>query len=298
MNLRIIDLTATLGPSARYAYLRRTFALNGPVPAELRLAARQNAMVWINGVYLGRTYERPHEVELRWRAFDLTPHLHHGPNTIALLAHHWGYPVEDIPGVPAPGRLLVAVGGLVGTCNLAGGGWLASPAAEFRKARRHNSLIGHEELRDLRLEPAGWRTPEFDDRTWTPADPVEMPLPQCLPSPLRALREEEIVPARLVRQGTLQPGLFVKSATSPGTRCWRIVLNLPEPQSLIFLVVSRNDDQFWMDGEERPLPNEPAFDWISVVQPFPVRLEKGRHVFQGRLAPTVRTSPQAWSIFP
>ncbi len=271
------DLTKSLGPTTRYAYLRGRFQKG----SALRLAARQNAMVWLNGVYIGRTFERTHTEELRWRTFDLTPHLRSGENVIAVLAHHWGGADEVIPGVPPPGRFLVTVEGVDAV-------WHATPAVEFRPARRHNSLIGHEELRDLRLEPVGWREPGFDDSAWMPLSPCNLPDIECLPSPLRPLREELIFPVRILQQGRLRRGLFAVCEHPANRAEWQMMLELPVAQTLNFLLEIAVGDRLWVDDKELPLPVEPPFDWVRPIQPMPLQLSAGRHVLRGHCPRALR----------
>ena len=277
MSLPMIDLTETLGPTARTVYMRCHFT----AATELRIAARQWALVWVNGVYLGRTFERTHTEELRWRTYDLKPHLRAEGNVIAVLAHHWGIAAEIIPGVPPPGLFLVAVAGV-------GGVWKIQSAAEYRPARRHNSLIGHEERRDLRLEPVGWREPGFDDRDWITASPRVRPDIRCLPSPLRALREEEILPARILRQGRLRRGLMAQCKRPANAEAWSMSLDLPSAQVLNFLVRSAVGDRLWVDDREVPLPVDPPFDWVRPMHSIPLHLAAGRHVLRGHCREDLR----------
>ena len=144
---------------------------------------------------------RCHDEEVRFERFDLTPHLRAGDNALALLVHTWGQPEEAIPGVPFAAPLAFTCQGRAGDADFADlTRWRVAPAAEYRPAPRHNSLIGHEEDRDLRAEPVGWRLPGFDDRGWLPPV-VESTGRDFLPSPLGLLAEDAEHPARIVRQG-------------------------------------------------------------------------------------------------
>ncbi len=288
--LKIIDVGSLLGLGANYAYLRRKVLLPSSGSGELRLAARQYAMVWVNGVYVGRTFERAHEDELRWRRFDLAPHLTAGENVIAVLVHRWLDQDSNAPGVAIVGQFLLAVGGQAGGEDLAEG-WRLAEACEYRPARRHNTLIGHEELRDLRLEPAGWKRPGFDDSAWRPAVPLVPQGIRLALSPLRALREQQVVPSRIVRQGRLIPGMFATSPAPDRSIRWRLAVQTAQAQAYWFCLLWKMGDLLWLDGQEIPLPMEPPFHWTESVGPIRLNLTEGRHILEGQFRPDTAGRP-------
>lgn len=84
--------------------------------------------------------------------FDLAPHLHGGRNVVAVLLHHWGPAEEAIPGVQAAAIARFVCVGAVGEAEFADPAtWRMQAAEDFLPARRHNHLIGHEELPDESL---------------------------------------------------------------------------------------------------------------------------------------------------
>lgn len=279
--LKIIDVGSVLGPAANYAYLRRKVLLPASGRGELLLAARQYAMVWVNGVYVGQTFERAHEDELRWRRFDLTPYLTAGENVVAVLVHRWLDQSSNAPGVAILGQFLLAAGGEIGDEDLAEG-WRIAEACEYRPARRHNTLIGHEELRDLRLEPAGWKRAGFDDRAWRAAVSQVPQGIRPVPSPLRALREQQVVPSRIVRQGRLIPGMFATSPAPDQSSRWRLAVQITQAQAYWFCLLWKMGDRLWLDGEEISLPMEPPFNWTEDAAPIRLKLSEGGHVLEGQ----------------
>ncbi|MDD5705017.1 MAG: hypothetical protein PHR35_03770 [Kiritimatiellae bacterium] len=220
-----VAIDRSLSPDTLYVYARRTFDIERATSGAIRLAARQYAAIWLNGRYLGQTYVRTHPEEWRLQSFDLTPHLRVGRNVVALLVHGWGAPAIAIAGVPDPLPMGLISEGRAGACDFADlSAWRMAPASEYRPAPRIGSILGHEEYRDMRLEPAGWREPDFDDRAWR-APRIEA-LPESArvrPLPLRPLCEERVFPRRIVRQGAWLPGYAMRSVCPLKEPCyWRL----------------------------------------------------------------------------
>ena len=201
-------------------YARLKFNPGAARSGTFNLAADQWAMAWLNGHFLGRTFVHAHADECRYQTFQLDAHLQPGENVLAVLLHSWSRPTTEIPGVPPLMPIVFACSGNAGATDLGNlTAWRVAPALEYRPAPRHNDLIGHEEARDMRLEPLGWREPGFDDSAWKA--PVTRPLEgrRFLPSPLRPLKEETVFPSRIVAQGAPEKvakakgshtGLFLK----------------------------------------------------------------------------------------
>lgn len=275
------------GSTLRYGYARATVSLGRLETSVIHLGAQQFAQVWINGNFLGRTYVRQHDDELRYETFSLTPHLRVGENVIAVLLHAWGVPDEDIPGVLLPHPILFAVSGGVSTIDFSDPAiWRMAPAGEFLQARRHNGLIGHEERRDLRCEPRGWKEPGFNDTGWLHATTLDAPEVAFRPSPLRPLREEYVVPARIVAQGTLHDAVALQaSPIERQAQFWRIQFTLKEPRELTFYYMHRFASCLWVDGVEQPFSFDPPFNWLELYRPVKMTLPAGEHVICGRLPP-------------
>lgn len=283
--MHVACVSDTFPQPHRYAYARRAFTLDAPGTGRLHLGAQQFAMVWVNGAFLGRTYVRHHDDELRYETWELTPHLRAGVNVVAVLLHAWGMPEEDIPGVPLPRPIVFAAAGEAGACDFADlAAWRVTLAEEYRPARRHNGLIGHEERRDLRREPLGWREPGFNDNNWVSPLVRELPDVAFLPSPLRPLHEEVVAPARIVRQGAFQAATALVSLPPMAqARYWRIRFTLNAPQTLTFYYGHRLESRLWVDGEERSFSLHPPLPWVELYQPVALNLEAGEHTITGML---------------
>ena len=285
--MRCFTFSTSPAPTLRYGYARATVTLAHPDKAVIHLGAQQFARVWVNGVYLGRTYVRQHDEELRYETFSLSPHLRSGENVIAVLLHAWGVPDEDIPGVLPPHPVLFAATGKVGGYDFADPAiWRMAPATEFHPARRHNGLIGHEERRDLRDEPCGWMEPGFDDQGWQRPVIQDLPSVTFLPSPLRPLREEFVVPERIVTQGFLHDAVALQARPNGSeAQYWRIHFTLEAPRTLSFYYMHRFASCLWVDGEEQPFSIDPPFPWLELYRPVKLTLPAGEHIICGRLPP-------------
>jgi hypothetical protein len=287
-------LPPTCDATLHYGYARAAVTLEQPVAAVLHLGAQQFALLWVNGISVGRTYVRHHDDEWRYERFDLAPCLRPGENVIAVLLHAWGAPEADIPGVSPPKPIRFAVAGQVGVVDLADPTvWRVAPATEYRPARRHNDLIGHEERRDFRLEAQGWKVLGFDDGGWQRPRVEEMPDVAFRPSPLRPLHEEPVVPTRLIAQGRHVEAV-ARQACAPrfDTSYWRIAFTLTAPTELTFYYRHRVGSRLWVDGVERPFSFEPPFPWVEQYRPVALALGAGEHVLLGQTPAPVEFQQQ------
>lgn len=296
--MQFAAITETFRVPSLYYYARRAFCLAEQGEGMVRIATEREAIVWLNGVYLGRTYLRHHDEEFRYEEFDLTAHLQPGENVLAVLLHAWGTPEIDIPGVEPPQPIHFAVAGRAGGVDFADlTAWRVAPATEYLPARRHNSLIGHEELRDLRQEPLGWREPGFDDSAWQAPCIRETDEKTFLPSPLRHLYEEVIYPARIVTQGVFREAIALHdTAPTPEHRYWRIRIELNAPCELVFYYKNRLGTRLWVDEEERSAPFEPPFAWVEPFQPVFLHLAAGKHEIVGQFPPPAEFQVPALSF--
>ena len=273
----------TFSEPYRYVYARRAFSSGEAGGGELRLATDGYALVWVNGDYVGRTYVRAHAEEMRYQTFDLSGHLRAGQNVLAMLLHRWGPPEAEIPGVPRNRPIAFCCEGTAGDVDLGDvSAWRVHPAAEYRPARRHNSLIGHEEDRDLRAEPAGWRQAGFDDGAWVAPTCGPLGERRFVASPLRPLAEETIFPARIVAQGALAEGaMFRAPAPETGDRHWRLEVDAGEAIDGWLFFENRPGSRLSVDGEEKVHPIDLPFHWFGRLQPLALSLPPGRHVVDG-----------------
>lgn len=282
--MKTAHITETFPKQHLYYNGRLAFSLHqAPTePVILQFAAEWWARIWINGQYIGRNYVRTHEDEYRYEQWDLQPYLKQGDNVLAVQVHVWGEPEAVIPGVPPPCPARLALVGQVEDVDFADWTrWRFAPDPAYRDARRHNSLIGHEENRDLRLDPTGWRLPGFDDRDWQPPCTGESAR-QWNPSLLRPLKEEAVYPQRIIQQGALLPGqMWETEAPRNNMPFWRTFLELEEDAEITFLVLNYVSSQLWVDGKSIFMPNEPAFEFFAFLAPIVLKLTKGRHIISG-----------------
>lgn len=291
-------LESCIAPT-RYYYARRRFTAAAGAQGTVDLATDQYALLWLNGAYLGRTFVRAHADEWRAQTFDLTPHLRAGENVLALLVHSWGAPHVDIPGTPVPVPAAFACTGTVGEVDLGDlAAWRVAPAVEYGPAPRQGAIIGHEENRDLRREPFGWRELGFDDSTWTA--PVVCPLThrRLVPSLLRPLAEEVRYPARIVTQGPFTEGaVFVAQPPTPDHHYWQVQFSLTTGQTLVFAYENWIGAYVDVDGTRYQTPLDPPADWMGPLRPLVLRLSAGAHTLAGYYPGTGHTR-LGWSTVP
>jgi hypothetical protein len=295
----------SLPMESRYVYARASFNLDTVVSdAEFHLGVRYFANVWVNGVFAGRTYVRHHDDEMRYEKFNITPYLQTGENVIALLLHAWGEPEYDIPGVLLPTSIMFATDGNAGSCNFTDASvWRVAVADEYLSARRHNGLIGHEELRDMRLEPQGWTVPGFDDSKWLQPNVKIWDNVAFLPSPLCPLYEEVVTPQRIVKQGKFrEASTFISTPVNSSDKIWQIKYSVEESMNITFYFNFRLGMKIWVDGEEKQFHIDPPLPWVEIYQPIFLELTAGEHVITGTFpTPTEfqhNMLPFGWDICP
>ncbi|MEI6518847.1 MAG: alpha-L-rhamnosidase C-terminal domain-containing protein [bacterium] len=294
----------SLPVESRYAYARASFNIDAVSDAELHLGVRYFAMVWVNGTFAGRTYVRHHDNEMRYEAFNIAPYLKVGENVVALLLHAWGEPEYDIPGILLPTSIMFATGGNAGGCNFAdASSWRIAAADEYLPSRRPNGIIGHEEVRDMRLELQGWTEPGFDDKGWQLPNVNELDGVTFLPSPLRPLCEELVSPQRIVKQGKFcEASAFISSPVNKSDNIWRINYSIDSPQKLTFYFNFRLGMKIWVDGEEKQYHIDPPLPWVEIYQPIFLDLSAGEHVITGTFPPPTEFQlnilPFGWDVCP
>lgn len=193
-------------PPAHFFLFRRQLTLRQrPRVASAFCTASQEYQLFVNGRRVGRG---PAPGDPRWQpydSYDLTPFLARGPNVIAAVCFHDGRQ----PAGGAPGGFLfqaaLANGVDAQVTLVSDERWRACSAGEWHTldidpcgARPRGEVC------DLRHEPRGWLTPEFDDSAWQTArvlGPATTPpwrrlVPRQLPPPL----EEEVVAVRILSQ--------------------------------------------------------------------------------------------------
>ncbi len=192
----------------------------GLVDLHLSIIADTRYEVWLDGQWLGRGPARFSRVRQEFDSLalgDLSP----GSHLLAVL-------VQYAPNVRRSESLRPALQARVQgwngtgwqTVTATGPGWKAtvSPAWDSQAAPVSElQLIGPMEILDLRLLPAGWAQPAFDDASWSLAlEILPTPFPALGPRTIPALDEVARLPIALVESGLLSPG-------------WQLVeLNAPE----------------------------------------------------------------------
>lgn len=291
-----VEIADVLPENTLYAYARFSFSLDRASGGALTLGARGHAMAWLNGAYLGRTYVRSHPEEVRTECFDLATHLRRGKNVIALLLHGVGRAREDIPGVMPSVPIAFTTAGTAGTTDFSSMEcWRLARAEEYRPAPRHNSLIGHSEMRDLRLEPVGWRLPPFEDSGWAVAIPRAAEAVEAVPSMLRPLAEQIAAPDCIALQGAWQAGYAaVSDPPTPEHRFWRIQTGSVGEATTFYAPVTVSS-RFWIDGMDAGTRLHPPAPWIQIPHAVPLPGDGRCHCLEGELDRPCRF---AWSHCP
>ncbi|MEF3312249.1 family 78 glycoside hydrolase catalytic domain [Paenibacillus sp. GYB004] len=228
-------------PKNSFCRFRHEFELPGTAKrSELRIFADSRYMLYINGHYVGRG---PCRSDPRWQYYDvweISALLVPGPNTIAVLALHYGYGTgQSVHRIPA---LLVecTVDQEDGGCTriASDASWKCSlhPAYE-RNAPRINGCQGPVEVYDARLEDGQWQQPGYDDGDWMSAKARNRqlsPFWNLVPRDIPLLEEGEVTACRIAGIGELgerpeavdrlhkqimeeEAGLTVSSMDSVGT---------------------------------------------------------------------------------
>jgi hypothetical protein len=156
-----------------------------PTEAALHITAADRYVLYVNGVCLGHGPAR--SVGPQWMSFDshdLTPHLHTGQNTIAVLAYFHGcrngWSANQRAGLFSQLEWQLPGGerGVLGTD--ATWRWRAVEGYS-RDVGLVNHFIGNaNEVLDGSRDPADWMMPTFDDAAWDDASVI----PPCCTQPI------------------------------------------------------------------------------------------------------------------
>jgi alpha-L-rhamnosidase len=195
----------------RYFYFRRTFGVAGDVQAAvMRVCADSRYRLWLNGQLVGHGPARSDPAYQYYDVYDLTAQLRTGPNTLAVLATHYGIGT-CFSRLGSPGFLLQADITFANGETLAIGTnaeWKCAPAPYQTGFPRMSIQLAYPEVFDARAEPASWNFPGYDDRAWgsaVPLGPVGTPpwttlVPRDIPLPyFRA-----VAPVRVLQVNTVE----------------------------------------------------------------------------------------------
>lgn len=194
-----------------YAVFRKTFDLpDKPASATLHLFADSRYILWVNGHYVSRGPCRFDPSAPEFDTLDVARYLDKGANVIAILVHHYhdGRKTEDPEALngrtmrhaPCCAASLV-LADAKGTRHRVetGPDWRAGVKTRFLPSPVSWGNIP--DRIDARIDAGDWTQAGFDDSAWQIPVPVDGSLWGALkPRALPLLREEEIVPARVLRQ--------------------------------------------------------------------------------------------------
>jgi len=220
----------------------------------LRITADCRYMVFLNGKYLGRGPIRSWPQAYHYDQYDLTGYVHSGANVIAVIVEHYGI---------ATFQVVAARAGLLAELSWESGGkrffvgtdesWEVQQHPAFsRRTPRIACQQGWVEHFDARKDIPDWMTrtdtPVLKGRTSVIGEPGCKPWTKLLPSPLRHLTMEPVLPvrvcsARLVVPPTATWALDLRPNLLPGYRdanprelCGLVVttVTVPEETSVTF----------------------------------------------------------------
>ena len=198
------------GPAKNeHVLFRKPFILTASAArATLRITANTAYDVYVNGNWIGRG---PVRSDPQWQyvdAHDVAAHLREGENLLAVHAYgHGAEPVGVLVAFAGPGGLLADL-----AVDLENGQsarvstdptWRAMRAPQYKTdtgfVTRHRQ--DYKETVDNRLEPVGWESPPYDDRTWA-APRVLGPVPcppwtRLIPNPLPPSTREPMYPVNV-----------------------------------------------------------------------------------------------------
>lgn len=166
-----------------FAYFRKMFSIERkPRLAKVYVTAHNDCMLYFNGQLLGRGPARcdPNRYG-QYNAYDITPLVKTGANVFAAMGHwlgtFWDAGVNAEPAFLLEAHLAYPDG--TSTTVATDASWKALAHTAFIETNP-TYFVGRYRNRaaiqfDARLEPDGWRKPEFDDSGWAAATVVDRP---------------------------------------------------------------------------------------------------------------------------
>lgn len=218
-------------PFHYFLRFRKDFDLStAPTSAQIRVAAADRYMLYVNGLYIGRGPCR--SVGADWTAYDthdLTRHLAAGNNTVAVLGYYYGirncFSHDQPPGlfVQLDADLPEGERKVVGSDDT----WKVKPCKGYRRDVRISGGISFTQAVPTEFFEAGqdeedWIMPGFDDGSWEKAlvrsgdiwSPIkeQSPWNYLEPRLTPQLREREVVAKKVFACGEVIPVPAVNSA--------------------------------------------------------------------------------------
>ena len=211
-----------------YLHFRRSLKLDGPAQqAKLYVSAGSLYQLSINGKFVGRGPNPADAARYYYDVYEVT--LQPGENVFAATCFSYGpKPHGVIHQNYGPGGFLLELRDSAGRPMLAtDSSWRVTPATEWQQDAPVNcTLYGDfKEYYDARKEPVGWRSPGFDDSSWS--EPSLLGTPPAGPYPNLFEREIPFLSG---------PRLFpanVYNESASVTYAWRDDWEIYHEQSLI-----------------------------------------------------------------
>ena len=194
---------AGTGPDTFAAFRREFFFDAVPPKAELDLAVDSDFTLYVNGKVVPGTQFSDYPERKTYTAFDVSPHLVKGGNTVAVLVHYVGEDfLRELKGFPGLWAVLHDGEKVI---DASGPGWRAVRAPGFRSGScvKFTLQLGFSTVFDAR-EPGActWMTPGFDDSAWPEAVDVTRQFPRSLKErPLPVLTDCPCGETTLVQHG-------------------------------------------------------------------------------------------------
>lgn len=200
-------------PINAWCLFRKTFAIpsgRSALQGEWTLFADSRYMLYVNGIYVARG---PGRSDPRWQSVDthdISRFLRCGTNSIAVLAHHYGYGtgqyIHRIPAFVGEGTVRFGDDGdLVTICT--DESWKCRLGDAYDEwAPRVNGCQGAMEVADAGKFQSGWTAAEYNDDAWELAkgrSPRLSPFWNWAPREIPLMEEGEREALAVVNRGTL-----------------------------------------------------------------------------------------------
>lgn len=183
-----------------YVVFRKNFELaeiSGP--AELQIFVDSRYLLWINGRYILRGPCRFNPKRPEYDIVDVGSFLRPGKNGIVVLAHNYGNAIN--------GRIMKHVPGFTAVLKIAGKevihtdpSWRCSDKTKYLPSPESWNTVP--DIIDARMDTGDWTATDYDDSSWSGAEPVSGKLwgtlfPREIPLP----KETELTGMRLLPSG-------------------------------------------------------------------------------------------------
>ncbi len=256
---------AALAHAGNVTLLRGSLTLTTPATdVVLEIFADTRYEAWLNGVWLGRGPARFSRVR---QEYDRLPvgNLPAGTHTLAVLVHT--NPTLSRSETIQSGLQAAVVGSVAEQPRLLLGtstAWraLISPAWNPDARQVHGwQLLGKQELLDLRLLPADWNQPAFNDAGWPLA--FAMPpgtYPNLQPRSIPTLANVPRAPLAVVSSGMLSPDQQIVDLDGTGSITRTATIALSSSTSISLPITAINTPTLLLNDTPLPAAWQPLAD--------------------------------------